>query len=861
MHKKTLSSEKHKKQQKYGFCYSGQITGKVAIIYSALSKRWDTRRFQSPGMAYAPVHFWVWNGKCSHEETDRQLDEMYRLGVRAFYIVPEPKDFRPNSMPTDLEPDYLTDDYFEEYLYAVRQAKRRGMRCWLYDEGGWPSGGACGKVLNLHPETVQKSVRSHRLTFLTGEAYQKRHPEALAAFTDGAEYIEEGFVFSGDTGVTEYYSASETALSYPDITKPGTTDCFLDITHNAYKKAMGDEFESLFSAVFTDEPKAPYIAPDNFAVYERVYGRSILPYLPILVPNLDPSLADKILKTDGAAEALSDWYDLSSRLFCDNFLMPCKKWANDHGMLFTGHMDVDHIPEGCVHGGLNYHLMRALRCLDIPGVDVIWRQIFPGKKRKAGSGEVIAENGFFPRYASSAAAQNGSDYAMTECLGVYGNGVTFSEMRYCFGFQAIRGINVFNPALISYSREGYVLTQEQPFFIEKFACYKYLNEFNTYLERLSYVCSLGDRVCNTALYYPINDFWRRENENAVSASFEALGRALEDRRIDFDVVDDDVLNAAAGIGQGNIRMGKARYTHIVIPLSAHIPNNTKAVLERFVAAGGTVCYSADELSGFEIAGDAEEVRMMRRILENGELYCFFNENDKTADFRFPISGEYAYRVSLEEGELYACSLTDGKVGLTIVPGETTAVLITNEPLMAKEPLPDYENVLPLREFTVSKKTACVLKNTGCETVDCAYVPQTAPLGDWALVAGKDYSGSCVYKTTFALESEPAEDIVLDLGNVCYACEIALNGTVTKTEIMPPYRCVLPKELLKKTNELEITVTNTMANQFVYSDAFKDLEPWQFSQYYEKEIEFMKDSLKSGLFGPVCLFWNGNTRQG
>ena len=818
-----------------------------------LQKRWDTRCFKAPGAPYTPVYFWTWNAKCSHEETDKQLDEMYRLGVRAFYIVPEPKDFRPNSMPTDLEPDYLTDEYFSEYFYAVRQAKHRGMKCWLYDEGGWPSGGACGKVVSRHPETAQKCVRSHRVTFNSGDVYKKQNGNALAAFTADAQYIEEGFVFYGDTEVTEYYTALETALNYPDVTKLSATNCFLNITHNAYRQAMGEEFDELFSAIFTDEPKAPYMAPDNFAVYERVYGKSILPYLPIIMPDSDTLLSGKMLAGDEAAEVLTQWYDLNSRLFCDNFLKPCKKWANDHKMLFTGHMDVDHIPEGCVHGGLNFHLMRALRCLDIPGVDVIWRQIFPGKKRKTESGVTIAENGFFPRFASSAAAQNGSGYAMTESLGVYGNGVTFEEMRYCFGFQAIRGINIFNPALFSYARAGYALTQEQPSFEEKFACYKYLNCFNTYLERLSYLCSLGDRVCNTALYYPINDFWRRENEASVSASFDASGRALEDKRIDFDIVDDDVILSAEGIEDGIISMGNARYTNIVIPPQAYIPDKTKNILKRFCEAGGKVYYSADEIPGTELSGDAAGVRMMRRVLENGELYCFFNENDKTADFSFPIFGEYVYRVSVEEGELYNCTQSDKSVNLTLASGETAAVLITTEPLAAKEPLPDRENVLPINEFSLSKKTACALKSAGCEYEQQPYTPQKTKPGDWAKIAGKDYSGSCVYKATFTMDSET--DAVLDLGKVCYACEVVLNGTAVATRIMPPYRCVLPKELLKGTNELEITVTNTMANQFVYSGAFKDLEPWQFSQYYDKEIEFMKESLPSGLFGPVRILLN------
>ena len=67
--------------------------------------------------------------------------------------------------------------------------------------------------------------------------------------------MQEGFVFSEDTPVTEYYSVPEPGLNYPDVTKPDTTHRFLHITHDAYKLAAGDEFESLFSAVFTDHEK------------------------------------------------------------------------------------------------------------------------------------------------------------------------------------------------------------------------------------------------------------------------------------------------------------------------------------------------------------------------------------------------------------------------------------------------------------------------------------------------------------------------------------------------------------------------------------------------------------------------------
>ncbi|MBQ7654490.1 MAG: hypothetical protein IJS17_05400, partial [Clostridia bacterium] len=464
--------------------------GEKRKLYGNLPRSFKTEEFFSPQIELAPIYSWVFNGKLSHEETDKQLAEMNRLGIKATYIIPEPKEFRPDTMPTELEPGYLTEEYFEEYIYALKQAEKLGMICWLYDEGGWPSCSACGKVVAQYPETRMQGVRIRNFPVNEGETYKVQNPDTLASFIEKTQFITEGYVFEYDTTVSEYYRVFEETKE-PDSTKDGTTERFLEITHEAYKKAMGDEFSNLVKAVFTDEPGAPSISPELFDEYERLYGESILPFLPYIGFIAEPD--------EQAADVMEKWFDLCSRKFCDNYLKKCRKWSNDNGTLFTGHVNVDDNPDGW-RTGRHFNVMRALRCFDLPGIDVIWRQIFPAVEYKAPDGSVYSENRFFPRYASSAAAQNGTGFAMSESLGVYGNGVTFNEMRYCFGFQAVRGINIFNPMLVSYLKERNFLAHEQPSFNEKFACQKYLGEFNSYLHRLAYSCSVGKRVCGTALY-------------------------------------------------------------------------------------------------------------------------------------------------------------------------------------------------------------------------------------------------------------------------------------------------------------------------------------------------------------------------
>jgi hypothetical protein len=45
--------------------------------------------------------------------------------------------------------------------------------------------------------------------------------------------------------------------------------------------------------------------------------------------------------------------------------------------------------------------------------------------------------GFFPRLASSAARQTGHTVAVTESLGIYGDGLTHDTIRYVMNYQYI----------------------------------------------------------------------------------------------------------------------------------------------------------------------------------------------------------------------------------------------------------------------------------------------------------------------------------------------------------------------------------------------------------------------------------------
>ena len=281
------------------------------------NNKFDIDIFQNPDITYAPVYVWVWNDVCTYEIIDAQLAEMQNLGIRAFYILPEPKNFRPDSMPTNLTPDYLTPEFFELSAYAIKKGIELGMNCWLYDEGGWPSGGACGKVLQDHPEYAQEILKVYERSFSAGDIYEKTKPDVLAAFIKNNEIIEEGYKFIENTVITEY--VAEKAIcenaGYPDLFNRDATEYFINITHEKYASSLKNTIGKNVKAIFTDEPKAPSPAFNSelSEKYESEYGESILPYLPLI--------SKKAEVTEENVNILHRWFDLCSRMFCNNYFL------------------------------------------------------------------------------------------------------------------------------------------------------------------------------------------------------------------------------------------------------------------------------------------------------------------------------------------------------------------------------------------------------------------------------------------------------------------------------------------------------------------------------------------------------------
>jgi len=824
----------------------------------------SVEKFESPASLYSPVYNWIWNGPITRKEIDKQLDEMQRLGIKAVAIIAEPKTFRPARIPTLLEPDYLTKPYFEEYRYAMEGLKDRGMYVWFYDEGGWPSGGACGKVFLENPEKFgRKSLSSRKVCHSKGDVYCPSN-DVICTLLDDDTQIESGYPFENDCEITEYFyfkNRFEPGVpEIPDVTVPEATDKFIELTHEAYKPYIEEFLGDTILAVFTDEPTAPRKVPFRKEIeelFEKENGYSIHQFLPEL-------MGDRVPTKEGSLARIA-WFDLCSRLFCNNYLLKNKEWSNNHGLAFTGHMDIDHTAyRNCIDSG-NFNLMRALRCFDIPGIDVIWRQIFPGEQKETPEKQE-ALNNFFPKYASSAAAQVGERYSMSESLGVYGAGIDFNQMRYVLNYQAVRGINLFNFFAVPYYRKGFLMMGELPYFTEKHACYRDLSVFNEYAERLSYLASLGERAADIALYMPVCDLLSGKDTREIAEAFETTAKNMESERLLFDIADDDVFSLADSklIDSGKIVMGNANYTTVVVTKCNFMPEKTKDALRRFMSGGGKVFVISDtQIDGLEgavlventksclnspidLSGNTDMIRLCVRQCENGKLYMLFNESVDSRTFDVKFNDKYVVldpeNIKIFEPDSSTFTLPSGKILFLWIGDSMDA---------AKEDI--YKNEVELQDFTFRRTNRFIIGDMEFESHTINEDEISVNLGDWSTYTGKDFSGSGMYKTNFALP-EKVSKICLDLGKVCCSCEVFINCNSVGVIAMSPYTIEIPGELLKEDNLLEIRVSNTGANEYLYTDSFDKWQDWQLTPYRDRENIFHADSLSSGLYGPVKILY-------
>lgn len=803
----------------------------------------EEKRFKLPDNCFAPMYFWTWLSPVTKQSIVEQIDEMVKQNIRALTIVAHPSTFDTILMRSSMSPEYLSDEFFELVRFAVEYGVSKGITFWLYDEGGWRSGMASGQVVKALPKMAEKMISDRKIKLKKGEKYQAGE-HVIATYYNG-DRVTQAFTAEEDCEVTEYYLYFLTNGD-TDPSEPESVDKFIELTHERYKQYVGEYFGKDISIMFTDEPRSRfpgYVYGFEEKFLER-YGYDIRDYLPEIMKTKNECYTGEVYSNDlGIGDKVRmDFCRLNGELFRDSLLKKQKEWNEKNGLLGGGHFGQDHGPmSDPLQSRTN--IVDVLRQMAVPGVDTIWRQIMPDYKDFLVEEYGAFKNSFFPRFASSAAHENGTNLALSECFGVYGCGTTMDQMRYVLNYQLVRGINLFcfQARCSESTREEYFLDAE-----------KYI-PFNDYVTRACYINSIGESCIDTAVYLPENDICAGAKLKIHATNhLETVGKRLERSGIEFDIIEDYGIENAI-LEDDGIVIGKRKYKHVYIPNNRYMSESVREKLAPYLTEASPVCQSS---AGFEA------LRVAKRKSQKEEIYYCYNEgcSKLATELTFESDKRFLYELDLKNGNIYLvlCKVNGNKksFSITLVQGESKAFVLSNDILETVEngETANYEKQIVCKDFTAKKVKEFTFDLQGMykQNIENDEFTQIE-LGDWRKKFGEDFSGYILYRTKVCLDETPKGSLLLDLGKVASSAEIKVNEKYVGATYVEPMRLVIDKKYFKKgENILDITLINTVANTRCISDVYKDEKSKALGLFHYMSLEFEKESLESGLFGPVVL---------
>ena len=540
----------------------------------------DLRKdFHSPSTAFRGAPFWSWNDHLQVEELNRQVRDMRAHGMGGFFMHAR----------EGLETPYMGEKWLECIRETVKTAAETGMNAWLYDEDRWPSGFAGGLV----PARGGDAFRAKALTLEVAERTPAEGEYILAVFAaqvDGAALLSLRRLAAGEAAL----AAGETCLvfrrvvaapsewfnddAYADNLNPDSVAAFLDITYEAYRREVGEQFGKAIPGIFTDEP--------NIQSHRSDVGARALPWTDGLPDffrerrgyDLLDVLPWLFYEGSGAARARHDyWYTISQR-FTEAYSRQLGGWCEENGLAFTGHfLNQSEMGQGILRGGA---IMPHYRWQQVPGIDMLTEQ----------NHEFITI-----KQCSSVANQFGRSRVLSETYGCSGWEFTFEGQKWNGDWQYVLGVNLRCQHLALYSLRGCRKRDYPPAFNYNTTWWKYNGVVEDYFARVGRVLAEGDAVRDVLVLHPVATGWSMLAEGEDStAQVDAFGNRLNDfvqallaTHFDFDFGDEQILAMDGQVRDGRLVVGRAPYPVVVIPPETRtLLASTIALLERFLEAGG-----------------------------------------------------------------------------------------------------------------------------------------------------------------------------------------------------------------------------------------------------------------------------------
>jgi hypothetical protein len=608
--------------------------------------------WQNVPMEFSMAPFWFWNDRLSEQELARQLDDFQAHGVHAFLIHPRV------GLPRDI--GWMSKQMISFMRFAVEEAAKRKMWVALYDEGMYPSGSSSGQVV-----AENQAFRTRGLFQVDLEQAQAgKEYDGIKIGNDGIPEPSAGQnlvtvvrrkadghrIAIVDRPIQEKYSLirglhfldpeaqrrpdhKEVAEDEPpaaDILNPEAVKCFIRLVYQRYYDEFASHFGKTIRAVFTDEPSFLAKKAERGAVAGTTgiidfigswLGYDFTPHLPALWYADEPE----------AERHRRDYHRALQARLEETFYRPISKWCQDHGVALTGHPAE---PDEIGHE----------RHFQIPGQDIVWRYIEPGKP-SALEGPQSTQ----AKCASSAMIHLGRRRNANEFCGAYGHDFTFGEMKWLANWLLVRGCSLLFPHAFYYSVRGPRIDERPPDVGPNSPWWGSFKPFADLCARLCWLNTDSKHICELAIL-GLNDYlpWR-----AAKICFE--------RQRDFNYLESRHLWEDAVVDDAGIRIAGMHYRALIVEVEP--PQKARPAIEKLTRAGRIIDWrqptSEEDLitridrlvpPDVKVSPSCNGLRV-RHVIKGGiHYYVLFNEGQEEINFRLDLSVKQArYLLDTETG--------------------------------------------------------------------------------------------------------------------------------------------------------------------------------------------------------------------
>lgn len=586
------------------------------------SQFWKGNEFYTP----ANAHRMNWVAYGFNSTYRAQVDALLAQGYGG---IVSNVNFTPSYLKDEAEFSLLRDTY----LYG----KDKDMTLWIYDEYQWPSGSAFGQVLDTNEawratgiEHIQMplskakgsfNLREHDITLklatlrADGKTYVLDTDGTSLAFDMTAEIKGECML---DVYVLRYTDTHVqnredfSTLYHVDTLRPDSVARFIELTHQHYKDAFGENF-SMVEAFFTDEPSQGNRDLENYVVwtdgleqaFKEKYGYEL--EIALLFEGHD----------DKAQRMRIHYYSLVADLFKTSYIDQIEAWCAQNGVASSGHLLFeenmnDHVE---TYGG---DFMQIIGSMAIPGVDILW--VHPNQLLSVTN----IGNHLGIRFVVSAARNAGKTDVMIEYnpsavptadfnndkMGASIGGITLTRLL---------GTNVYN-----------VINPQRDYTVEQ------INALNTYVGRLNTLLDGTVEAGDVAIFYPIATVQALHNADDVHSSTHGNGTSavklndnytklcldLLQRQVLYSVIDDQSICAATVTADGRLVIGNGSYRTLVLAYGEYISAEAAQKLAYFKSNGGTVVFvgtAHDDYKAVEANADERVSAAMAQLADCEQL--------------------------------------------------------------------------------------------------------------------------------------------------------------------------------------------------------------------------------------------------